>query len=437
MSITRFLKSLLPAVKSPLERAGIRPGLYHYMREADGGFVRFHLRVDTSGNGLLLANAAAAAQLRVSGVIIAKGLLEGESVEAIVGQLLRSFYGVTSTQATADIAQVRKIINDLASPGDNYPILNLADPSFSPQATPLDKPLSADVPLAMLDSMRPILQRLWDLGIPHVTILADAGVDAAPLVSAVERASDLGMITGVRGAGSVLARGTLIRDLAAAGLDHLDVYYLSHVAEIHDALLQPGDQAKAIEAILAAQQQEICPVPHVALLQSTLRTIAETLRAIAERGVHNACFFALATEQKKQTAAAPLRDGPLDAEELVQAAQVVEAAAETHGMRMLWFPTVQFDPALGLAEQVGHGPRCGGDTAIRVESDGAVIPPRGPFRSAGNLLHDSWETISQSEAFRRYRQRLQSDTHCDHCPGLAICAADCPRHPAGWAAPRG
>jgi hypothetical protein len=28
---------------------------------------------------------------------------------------------------------------------------------------------------------------------------------------------------------------------------------------------------------------------------------------------------------------------------------------------------------------------------------------------------------------------VESDTHCGQCPGLAICAADCPRAPAGWA----
>ena len=86
-----------------------------------------------------------------------------------------------------------------------------------------------------------------------------------------------------------------------------------------------------------------------------------------------------------------------------------------------------------LGEQVCRGPRCGGDTAVRVEPDGAVIPARGPYASAGNLLEDDWETIERSEVFQRYRRRVESDTHCDECPGLAICAADCPREPAGWA----
>jgi radical SAM protein with 4Fe4S-binding SPASM domain len=131
--------------------------------------------------------------------------------------------------------------------------------------------------------------------------------------------------------------------------------------------------------------------------------------------------------------AACASSGALLAHELVPAARLVEEAAERFDLRLLWHPTVQFDPAIPLGEQVCRGPRCGGDTAIRVEPDGSVIPARGPFCSAGNLIRDTWETIEQSEIYASYRRRVESDTHCDRCPGLAICAADCPREPAGWA----
>jgi radical SAM protein with 4Fe4S-binding SPASM domain len=79
------------------------------------------------------------------------------------------------------------------------------------------------------------------------------------------------------------------------------------------------------------------------------------------------------------------------------------------------------------------GPRAGGDISIRVEPNGDVIPPRGPRQAAGNLLRDAWDTIWSREAFLRYRQRVESDTRCAHCPALAICAADCPADPRGWA----
>ena len=52
----------------------VRPGLYHYTREADGQITRFHLRVGRTGDGLLLANAAAMARLSPTGVVLAEGL---------------------------------------------------------------------------------------------------------------------------------------------------------------------------------------------------------------------------------------------------------------------------------------------------------------------------------------------------------------------------
>jgi len=427
MSLRQLINRLTPSPKSPLVRVEIAPGLYHYMREAGGTFTRFHLRADSTGNGLLLANASAAARLRPSGVIIAKGLLEGEDDSAVIERLTGCFRGVTRQQAAADVERVRKIIASLDSPGDNYPIFNLVDPSFSPEFAPLDRPLSADVPLADPERLVPILDRLWQLGIPHVTLVAGREPDVAALVRLVERAEDLGLIAGVRGRGTDLMQGSLIDDLATAGADHVDILYLAAEARVHDALAGRDDHDNAVRAMARVAEKEVCPVAETTLVASTLEMIEETLDALAAAGITNASFFAVATTEEQSPA------GPLRPEELIQAAGLVEESAEEADLRLLWYPPVRFDPAKTLAEQVCRGPRTSGDSAIRVQPDGSVIPARGPAKSAGNLLSDAWETIHESDAMRAYRRRVETDTHCDECPGLAICAADCPRNPAGWA----
>jgi len=240
------------------------------------------------------------------------------------------------------------------------------------------------------------------------------------------------LITGVRGRGAELGQDACVPSLVAAGLDHLDVYCLSARDEVHDELAGPGDHRQAARTLAVALKSEICPVAQIGLVRSTLPVVDETLEALAAHGIVNVGAFAVATADADQASS-----GALLAHELVPAARLVEEAAERFGLRVLWYPTMQFDPAVALGEQVCCGPRCGGDTAIRVEPDGSVIPARGPFRSAGNLLTDTWETIEQSETYARYRRRVESDTHCGTCPGLAICAADCPREPAGWAGSSG
>lgn len=424
-------RDLLKPRLNRLETFEVEPGLYHYLREVDGANTRFHLRVDSNGSGVLLANATAAARLRPSGSIIAKALLDGEDEESIVARLRQTFHGVSAEHAKDDIERVRSILDNLETPGDSYPILNLADPSFGPDVTPLKKPLSADLPLAGPEVIVPILDRLWEQGIPHVTLIAPAGFERSALVRAIERAEDLGMIAGVRLRGSDLSDEAFVAELAAAGVDHVNVLYLSCNAEVHDALAGSGDLVAALQAFEAIRANEVCTVAEVGLIEPTLDTLEETIESLRQADVTNIAFYALATEDPKREPAA------LEPGQLLQTAGMIEEFADAMNIRHLWYPPRQRAEGVSLSEQVCQGPRTSGDHAIRVEPDGAVFTARGPWQSIGNILHDSWETMAASSTYEAYRRRVQTDTHCDECPGLAICAADCPRTPTGWAIPPG
>lgn len=402
------------------------PGLHHFMREADGAVTRFHLRVERDGSGLLLANASLAARLSPSGVFIARALLSGEPEAEVLRRAGRSFRGATPAALRNDIARVKAILDNLAAPGDNYPILNLEDAAFSPGLAELIAPLNADVPLASPEQMKPLIARLWEVGIPHLTVIAPESPNPEHLVRAVERAEDTGLICGVRGRATDLRLGLLLNDLAQAGVDHLNIFYAAARPDLHDPLFGGGDHAAAQDVFRRALELEVCPVAEVPLVEANVHELDETLAALSALGVTNAAFFALA--EIKETA-----DGALGANALPQAAARVEDAANANNVRYIWQPPVRRNPALTLAAQARLGPRCAGDVSVRVEPDGRVIPPRGPARSAGNLLTNSWEAIWNHAEFRRYRERTLAPTHCDVCPGLAICAADCPREPAGWA----
>jgi radical SAM protein with 4Fe4S-binding SPASM domain len=271
---------------------------------------------------------------------------------------------------------------------------------------------------------------LWEAAIPHVTFLVPENPNADYLVRAVERAEDLGLIAGVRGRATDLSQGELLYDLAMAGVDHVTVVYASADAAVHDALLGAGDHALAPSVIQTVQQFEVASVAEIPLVRETLVGFDATLTTLQALGVHNYSFFAIAAVDEDDDGNG--QSGPLPASAMPQTADLVEEMASQMDVRFVWQPPVERDRTLSLAEQVRQGPRCSGDVAVRIEPDGEVIPPRGPYRSAGNILTQDWNRIWNNQAFRHYRERVERPTRCDDCPGLAICAADCPRKTAGW-----
>ncbi len=426
--VSDFLRRLL------LRPAPIRPGLYHCARDVEGTTARFHLRVDPAGGGLLLANGAAIRRLDPYEVAVAKGLFDFDFPAMIARTTQKSVRGASVSAMRARLNALDAVIKmddlfkKMASPDKSYPYLNLVDPAFSARSLRWERPISADLPLCPPFFMARILDRLWELAIPHVTIIVGRDPDEVHMIRALKRATELGMIAGVRGRGSDLCRPGRISEMAAAGLYHLDTCCLSETDAVHDSLAGPGDHKMALRALGAAQRQKLCAAAQIALVRSTLPTIDATFKGLASHGLKNVCMFAIATTDPKEALASAL-----SADELAPALRGIEESADRVGLRLAWYPTVRFDSATPLSEQVCRGPRCGGEMAIRVEPDGSVFAAGGPYRPAGNLFNDDWETISRSKAYQDYRRRVESETRCDQCPGLAICATDCPRDPAGWA----
>ncbi len=437
MRFPDWLQQLLNRIR-PREPVMVAPGMLHLLRDSEDGVARYHLRIERDGSGLLIANATASARLSPSGVIIAKALLEGRDDAEVLQDLKATFRGASPETMVGDIASVNRLLHQLVAPGDAYPILNLEDAALSPYAAELIAPLQAALPLAPPDTLRPILERLWDVGIPHVTFFAPRAPDTGDLLYAVERAEDLGMIAGVRARASDLLREGLLNDLAVAGVDHVTFPYASLDVGAHDALFGAGDHDAADAVLSWLEENGICANIEIPLVESTLPDLETTIHSLLDRGTDNFSFVAYVTADPAvtgQQSGAP--DGALDADAMPQIAAIVEEIAHDVKARFLWEPPVERNPAQALAEQVREGPRCAGDVAVRVETDGdgmgSVIPPRGPYRSAGNLLTDSWDSIWNDDAFQRYRERVEAPTRCEICPGLVICAADCPRERTGWA----
>lgn len=407
----------------------VAPGMYHFMKTAGEAATRFHLRVEPDGSGLLLANAAEAAHLSPVGVLMADWVLRDLPDEAVVAEVKANFHGGTEAEIADDLFRVHQLLTDLSSPDDNYPITNFGGVDETAHSRRLGAPFAADVVQGTPEQMGKVIGSLWKAGIPHVTFLVQPERDPQELVRAVEIAEDLGMITGIRTVASWLSED-LLRQIAQAGLDHCTLVFAScDPAEHNTMVARDGDFGVLMAAIDACNDLELCVVAQIPLTDETAGELEDMVEHLAERGVRNFAFYAIACLDGEEDSDAA---GALPARALPQFATVVSEAAERVGARLIWEPPVKFDLRKSLPQHVIAGPRACGDVAVRVEADGTVFPARGPRSCAGNVLTQSWAEIWGNECFTAYREAVEKPKRCADCPDLALCAAACPKDPNGW-----
>jgi radical SAM protein with 4Fe4S-binding SPASM domain len=424
-SFRRWLPWLLPTARGLSRQARLSPGLYHFQRERDGQYIRYHLRVEGQGHGLLIAAASEAVRLSPLGAAIAHGLLSDRSTAEVAATL-----GLKPTSEA--IVQVERVVRELGRPSARFPIFNLADPAASDQPVDLMAPFQADLEVAAASTLCAILDRLWTAGIPHARFLLQDEGDEEHAIAAVQHAEDIGMIAGARFPKAAAASASRIEKLAAVGLDYV-VLPWAVCDPVHDAIYGAGDYARFPQAVRDVQRCEMTAVAQIPLIQQTEAALEDNLDELIQRGVAHAEVFAVAVPDaaEEQLEADPWQ--PLAAAELRQVATRLEELADQRGLQLIWLPPQAIRSGEPMLQRLRSGPRAGGDVSIRVPANGDVIPPRGPRQVAGNLLAQPWPAIWNHPAFARYRRRVESPERCEQCPGLAICAAMCPADPAGWA----
>ncbi len=408
--------------------SGTRPELLHFPGESNGQYMRYHLRVDPNGPAILIAGASDALLLSPEGAVVAQAILSGDPVETLASRL-----EVSNPEEL--IAEVKDALAEFGSNKQRYPIFNLVDPSVVGQRLALVAPFQADLLVTEMSELVPIIDRLWDVGIPHVRLLLHTfeGLDEQPairreIVKLVTHAEDLGMIAGVRARASQLASDSFLIELAEAGLDYAVLPW--GITETFHSQTFGRDDFEVLQPVIAdIVRWEMTPVLNAALFPGIQRNLPPALDAIRDWGVCNVELFSIG--DTGQTSIEPTtRFYP--PQSLRQVASWIESLADQRRERLIWLPTVGRHPNESLEDAVRRGSRAGGDVAIQVLSDGNVVPPRGPHRVAGNLLSDPWPTIWSDSAFNNYRDRVELPTHCEQCPVMAICAADCPAEVRSW-----
>jgi radical SAM protein with 4Fe4S-binding SPASM domain len=416
--------------------------LYHYERKSPGERARIHLRIDADGSGLLIVNASRVMHLNPTAAFMARLALEGVAPD-IAGREITRRYHTTAAQALSDYTQIAGQIDQLVRPDGACPIHDLNLEIAAPFSARPSAPYRMDLALtyrcnndcAHCYNARPrlypelttvqwmaILDRLWHIGIPHVVFTGGEPTLRDDLPELIAHAQHNGQIAGLNTNGRRLSDPKYLNRLVEAGLDHVQITFESHQAQIHDDMVKTnGAWKQTVAGIRNALASRLFVMTNTTMLRHNAFALEDTLDYLAELGVPTVGLNALIYSGK----GAQCGTG-LDEKDLPALLDVARRRTEVHGQRLIWYTPTQycnFDPVL-----MDLGVK--GCTAalynMCVEPDGAVLPCQSYYQTLGNLLNDEWGAIWNHSLATDLRERRSLPEKCHACSLLAECGGGCP-----------
>ncbi len=422
---------------------GVKPGIYHYRRELADREMRLHLRVDPDGQGLLTVNAAGVLHLNATAAELMKHVLDGKGKAAAVA-LVRKRYRAKAGDVEADYDKIDQVIRHLETTEDACPIMNVDAPTVQPFGRKVSAPYRADLALTYecnnkcqhcyvarkpdeikplgLEEWKQVLGKLWDAGVPHVCFTGGEATMSPYLVEMIEKAEDIGMITGLLTNGRKLADREYVRKLCAAGLDHVQITLESHDEKVHDEMVGlPGAWKETVQGIRNAIDDDIYLVTNTTLCSLNVDGVEKTLEFLKELDVRQFAMNSII-----YTGKAPESGLGIEETELEPILGLVTSKARELGMRFIWYSPTHYCKLNPTMHGVGYKRCTAAEYNVCIEPDGTVIPCQSYYQPAGNILRDEWSDIWQSPLFKEIRGRNAVPDDCRECPDFEVCGSGCP-----------
>jgi radical SAM protein with 4Fe4S-binding SPASM domain len=419
-----------------------QPGVYHFRRDNPEEKSRIHLRLDPDGHGTLIVNANRILHLNPTAALMAFFILKEVSQKEAVRQI-RKKYHVSAAQTRTDLGTIRSQLEELIRPDGACPIHELGLETVMPFSARPSAPYRLDLALTYrcnnncahcynvegrdlkelsTGDWKRILDRAWELGIPHIIFTGGEPTLREDLPELITHAERNGQITGLNTNARRLSDANYVEKLVEAGLDHVQITVESSEAEIHDQMVQTrGAFLQTIKGLKNALASPLYVMTNTTMLRANVHTIPATLDFLAETGVPTIGLNALIYSGRGAVVGTGLSES-----ELTPLLKDARQKTGAHGQRLIWYTPTQycsFDPmALDLGVK--------GCTAalynMCVEPDGSVLPCQSYYQPLGNLLADEWDAIWNHDLAIQLRERKNLPQKCDGCALLVECGGGCP-----------
>jgi radical SAM protein with 4Fe4S-binding SPASM domain len=431
-------------VESFLERPKpLKPGIYH-LRSGDAmeGY-RVHLRVEPNGNGTLVVNASKIIHLNQTAAEYAKLIVEERRPRDAVREITAR-YSVPRKIALADYREIRRIVTELARGGDVCPVTYLDLDRYEPFSVETFAPYRVDLVLTYAcnsdcghcyvppqrrkmaslseEDWRRVMDRLWEVGVPHVTFTGGEATLHPHLRELIGYAEDVGLVTGLLTNGRRLADRDYLAGLVEAGLDHVQITLESHDEAVHDAMVgAPGAWKQTVQGIKNALSQPLYVLTNTTLTRRNADHVRRTVEFLADLGLSQVAANGMIHSGKGK--------GNPDALTEVELAPYVEEffdAAAGRGLNFLWYTPTRYEDLNPIELGVGIKTCSAAKYNLAVEPNGDVLPCQSYFEVLGNILTDEWRNIWNSPLAVGLRNRDWVPEECRSCAEFPLCGGGCP-----------
>lgn len=420
----------------------VLPRLYHYTRQNADEKARIHLRMDDDGHGTLIVNANRILHLNPSAAFMAWLILEEKTEEESLRALTRR-YAVSKRQARDDLSAFNSQLSELIRPDGACPIHDLELETSMPFSVRPSAPYRMDLALtyrcnndcAHCYNSRPrdfpeldtaqwklILDKLWELGVPHIVFTGGEATLREDLPELIAHAESNGQITGLNTNARRLSDGKYVQKLVEAGLDHVQITVESCDAEIHDRMMRAsGAHKQTIRGLENALASPLYVMTNTTMLRTNVHKIPDTLDFLAGLGVPTIGLNALIYAGNGLTVGTGLNES-----ELQPLLDLAVRKTSDHDQRLIWYTPTQycrFDP---IQQNLGVKGCSAALYSMCIESNGDVLPCQSYYHPLGNLLIDGWDTIWNHDLSVQLRERRNLPGKCSGCSLVPECGGGCP-----------
>lgn len=426
----------------------LAPGLHTYHLTPPGGQIRLHLRVDPDGSGVLFRDVTDVVYLNPTAVEMARFALDAVPQETALAYLRRQYHSRHQSQIAAELASIYALVAAWEDPL-GCPTCALGDLARTALfSTPVNAPFKADLaltygcnnecphcynepgryPMPSLNQAAwfQVIDTLHRVGVPHLILTGGEATLHPDVLEIIRYANDLGHIVGMNTNGRRMSNLAFAQDLAAAGLNHVQVTLGSNRPEVHDAMMGARSFHQTVEGIRNAQAAGLHTITNTTLMRLNMDHAEEIIQYLYDIGIRT--FAMNGMIYSGGGFANPLAIP----EEFMPALLIrVREKAEELGMRFLWYTPTEYCRMSPVELEIG-AKRCNaGEYSLCIEPNGDVLPCQSYYVAAGNILRDSWDDIWRSDLFVSFRDRESDPARyglpekCWECPDLPLCGGGC------------